>query len=101
MSMYFIGISLNGLKRHEEALSMLEKVLVLRSRILGSESEAALATMKSLGTALNEIGRYEESPIMYEKLLEIQSRNWGENHANAFICAFQCGDDTVQPWSRR
>lgn len=63
-----------------EALSICERALAIREKVLGPEDSKTLTSMNNRALMLYELGRYEESRSLHERTLELREKLLGADH---------------------
>ena len=76
-SMIFVGISLLGLRRFQEAVTVLQNCLVLSKCLLGEECTDTFTMRDLLAVALAGIEEYDEAVAALQECLTLRQRIQG------------------------
>jgi eukaryotic-like serine/threonine-protein kinase len=68
------AVVLGKLKRHDEALSILQDVLAKSQRLFGDDSQRTVLTKNNLGTTLIEAGKPEQAELQIREALVLASK---------------------------
>lgn len=79
-AMHNLAIDCVGAGRHEEALSLLEKVLPLRRKVMGPEHPDTLLSMSSLAANYRMFGRLDEALKLREEVVPLRRKVSGPRH---------------------
>ncbi|TFK96066.1 P-loop containing nucleoside triphosphate hydrolase protein, partial [Pterulicium gracile] len=75
-----LGKALDSVGLHNDALELLQLVLIRKQLDLGADHSGTLSAMSNLAGTLNELGRYHEAELMKREVLEQTQKKLGHNH---------------------
>ncbi len=82
-SMHDLAITLWARGDYAGARSIQERVLDVRTRVLGEEHPDTLTSMGNLARTLGAQGDYSGARRIQERVLEMRTRVWGEEHPDS------------------
>lgn len=73
-----MAVALLRVKKYEEALKCLQRVLELKMKAFSGDNEETVNVKHNIALALEKLGRREEAMKMYEEVLDWQTANVGK-----------------------
>src|SRR6266542_4412051 len=79
------ALKLQRAGKYDEALSLVERALEIRERLLGTEHRDVAAGISNLGTRYQRQGKYAEAEPLYKRALDIREKSLGNDHPGTVI----------------
>lgn len=81
-SMHNLAITYSDAGERQNALQLLETVVVAREKMLGEEHADTLRSMHNLAIRYSEAGEVQKALQLLERVVEVNQRTLGEEHAD-------------------
>lgn len=79
-SMSELAVAYGELARHGEALALQQKLVEMRTKLLGERHPDTLSSMGAVGSSYRSLGRHAESAALLESVVSLCTETLGERH---------------------